>query len=335
MGLERIRNSVSRRAWMGWAAGAAGLAAAGDEASALHGPNMPYAAFDSQPSETVPVEGGRLRVVFGPGRPVLPRERILAHLRQSSHSVATYFGRFPVADTRVLVLFTDAPGRPVRSGQAFGYRGAAIKLTLAQGSTEADLQDDWVLVHEMTHLALPSLPRRQHWFEEGMATYVEPIARVQAGALPAERIWADMLRDMRQGLPQAGDRGLDGTPTWARTYWGGALFCLLADVEMRERSGNRNGLQHALRAIMARGNMESDSDLPPLLAIGDQAVGVPVLQELYGQMKDAPFDVDLPALWKKLGVQVAAEGVKFDERAPLAAARRALTRRIDAEQGAG
>src|SRR5262249_23973480 len=150
---------------------------------------------------------------------------------------------------------------------------------------------------------LPSLPRAQHWFEEGMATYVEPIARVQAGALTPERIWADMLRDMRQGLPQPGDRGLDRTPTWARTYWGGALFCLLADVEIRERSGNRKGLQHALRAILAHGNMESDSELPPLLAMGDQAVGLPVLQELYSQMKDAPHEVDLPALWKKLGVQ--------------------------------
>ena len=134
-----------------------------------------------------------------------------------------------------------------------------------------------------------------------------------------------MLRDMHQGLPQAGDRGLDDTPTWGRTYWGGALFCLLADVEMRERSGNGKGLQHALRAIMAQGNMEADSELPPLLAIGDRAVGAPVLQELYAQMKGAPYAVDLPALWKKLGVQVAAEGVQFDDQAPLAAARRALT----------
>jgi hypothetical protein len=322
---QRDVTVVNRRVWLGWAGALAWPRARAEEASALLGPNMPYEAFDRQPFEAMPVPGGRLRVVFGPGQPVLPRERILAYVRQSARAVATYFGRFPAADTRVLVLFTDAPGRPVRSGQAFGHRGAAIKLTLGLKAGEADLEDDWVLVHEMSHLALPSLPRRQHWFEEGMATYVEPIARVQAGALSAERIWADMLRDMHQGLPQAGDRGLDDTPTWGRTYWGGALFCLLADVEMRERSGNRKGLQHALRAIMAHGNMEEDSELPPLLAIGDQAVGAPVLQELYAQMKGSPHAVDLPALWKKLGVGVAAEGAQFDDRAPLAAVRRALT----------
>jgi hypothetical protein len=50
-----------------------------------------------------------------------------------------------------------------------------------------------------------------------------------------------------------------------------------------------------------------------------------VLQELYAQMRGAPYAVDLPALWKKLGVGVAAEGVQFDDQAPLAAVRRALT----------
>ena len=66
--------------------------------------------------------------------------------------------------------------------------------------------------------------------EEGMATYIEPIARAQIGRMTPERVWGDFVRDMPQGLPQAGDQGLDGTPTWGRTYWGGAIFWLLADV---------------------------------------------------------------------------------------------------------
>jgi hypothetical protein len=64
---------------------------------------------------------------------------------------------------------------------------------------------------------------------------------------------------MRQGLPEVGDRGLDLTHTWGRTYWGGALFCLAADVEIRRRTGNTMGLQDALRAInKAGGTIESE-----------------------------------------------------------------------------
>jgi hypothetical protein len=136
---------------------------------------------------------------------------------------------------------------------------------------------------------------------------------VGAGRWPAE------------GLPQPGDRGLDHTPTWGRTYWGGALFALLADVEIRRRTQNRLGLPDALRAILATGNIETSSELPPVLEIGDRATGVPVLAELYGRMKDAPSPVDLDGLWRDLGVRVNGGRAVLDDAAPLAATRPTIT----------
>src|SRR5260370_28547747 len=35
------------------------------------------------------------------------------------------------------------------------------------------------------HLAFPSVDEKHHWIEEGIATYVEPIARIPAGHLTA------------------------------------------------------------------------------------------------------------------------------------------------------
>src|SRR2546429_7831902 len=82
-----------------------------------------------------------------------------------------------------------------------------------------------------------------------MATYVEGVARVQAGNRSEADVWAEEIRQMPRGMPQADDRGLDHTHTWGRTYWGGAMFCLLADVEIRTQTHNRFGLQDALRAV--------------------------------------------------------------------------------------
>jgi hypothetical protein len=87
-------------------------------------------------------------------------------------------------------------------------------------------------------------------------------------------------------------------------------------------------LQHALRAILAQGNMEQDSQIEPLLRIGDLGVGVPVLGALYEQMKDRPVPVDLDALWNRLGVERDARGVHFDDAAPQAAVRVAMTRSV-------
>lgn len=183
-----------------------------------------------------------------------------------------------------------------------------------------------MLTHEMVHLAFPSVAEEHHWIEEGSATYVEPIARARAGDLSPEKVWGDLVEGLPQGLPQPGDRGLDFTPTWGRTYWGGALFCLLADIEIRKRTGNKKGLEDALRAILkAGGTIESEWPLARAIEFGDRATGVAVLRELYDKMKASPVPVDLSALWKELGVERRNGKTEFNDRAPLAPIRKAIT----------
>jgi hypothetical protein len=177
----------------------------------------------------------------------------------------------------------------------------------------------------MVHLAFPSVAREHHWIEEGIATYVEPIARVETGELAVSSAWRDLVEGLPNGLPGPDDKGLDHTPTWGRTYWGGALFCLLADVEIRRRTNDRHGLKDALRAIVAAGaNIEVEWKLTRALQVGDQATGVHVLTELYERMGAKPVATDLPALWSQLGVEPREGTVAFDDHAPLANVRRAI-----------
>ncbi len=181
------------------------------------------------------------------------------------------------------------------------------------------------MTHEMVHLAFPSVPDEHHWIEEGIATYVEPIARAQVGDLPSETVWRELVDGLPRGLPASGDRGLDNTHTWGRTYWGGALFCLIADVEIHQRTNNRYGLQDALRGIVrAGGNMQHDWPLARALKAGDDAVGVPVMLELYDRMKATPVTPDLTAMWSQLGVRPSRDSVVFDQSAPQASIVRSI-----------
>lgn len=243
---------------------------------------------------------------------------------EAATAVQTYYGRFPVQRLRVEIEPTDGLG--AQAGAAFGFGSPLVRMGVGRGSDGDELALDWMLTHEMVHLAFPRVAMDHHWIEEGLATYVEPIARAQAGQFSVKLVWRDLVVGLPRGLPQPGDRGLDFTPTWGRIYWGGALFCLLADIEIRKRTANRYGLQHALRGILeSGGNIQSIWPLTEALERGDAAVGVPVLTELYAQMRATPMEVDLDALWKELGVHVVDGEVTFDEQAPLAAIRRAIT----------
>jgi hypothetical protein len=265
-----------------------------------------------------------IELAVAPGPLALDEAVIAAWVGEGARAAAGYFGRFPAARLRLLIV--PVPGGEIH-GATWGYLGAAMRLRLGAAVSEADLAEDWVLHHELAHVAFPQMPEAQLWLEEGTATYASTIARAQAGLMSAEAVWREFAWGMPKGLPQEGDRGLDLTPTWGRTYWGGALFCLLADIEIRKRTDNRRGLQDALAAIVAAGgNNEVDWPLARVWEVGDGATGVPVLAELYEAMRATPVAVDIAALWRALGVVVGDGGaVTFDDTAPLAAIRRAIT----------
>jgi hypothetical protein len=279
-------------------------------------------------SQSVTAGGATLQIDFGEGALDLPRAEVIQRIQQAAHSIAVFYGRFPVPRARILVL--PVAGRHgVLQGTTWGDVDgwpSFMRLRLGQATTHAELFDDWIITHELAHTALSDLPDDQHWLEEGLASYVEPIARVEAGDMDVNTMWAGVVNGMPNGEPGPGDRGLNNTHGWGRTYWGGALFCLVADVQIRRQTGNRKGLQDALRGIVAAGGtIDTDWPVDRVLRTGDQATGTHVLEEMYKQWGETPVTVDLPSLWRQLGIKVEQETVTFDTKAPLAGIRMAMT----------
>jgi hypothetical protein len=254
------------------------------------------------------------------------RDALLRWINRAATAVCTYYGAFPVPHLTLVVHTRGDPG--VHHGVTYPRNGGFITISVGSQTRVMQLDEDWMLTHEMIHLAFPSMAEEHHWIEEGISVYVEPVARVQAGQLSTAQMWSDVMRDLPQGEPGHDDRGLDRTHTWARTYWGGALFCLVADVQIRERTNNQRGLQDALRGILqAGGTITRDWDIERALVAGDQATGTTVLEDLYREMRDKPAPVDLPALWTKLGLRRNDDGsIEFLRGAPLANVREAITR---------
>jgi pimeloyl-ACP methyl ester carboxylesterase len=252
------------------------------------------------------------------------RELLHAWVERSADIVANYYGRFPAP---LVVLDLKAmDGSGVGGGRTMNDSGLTIHVNVGRDATAATLANDWVLVHEMVHLALPEVGRRHNWLAEGLAVYVEGVARAQYGNRAIADVWAEDRHSMPMGLPRAGEGGMDQTPTWGRTYWGGALFCLQAEVAIRRQTGNRVGLQTALQAILKEtGGYAFDRDIDDVFHIGDAATGTRVLEDLYRDAKNTAQAPDLDALFSQLGVPKDPKTEAFDDHAPLAAIRIAIT----------
>lgn len=276
---------------------------------------------------SIEADGFRVDATLGPEAAPVPREALVAWVSEAAHDVMSFLGRPPVP--RVPLRIRTGGSGGIGSGRSFGGDGdASIRIAVGRRTTTQDLTQDWVLTHELVHLALPDLPREQLWIEEGLATYVEPIARARRGRLSVAELWGGLVEGIPKGVAHAGGPGLDETDAWGSTYWGGALFWLMADVEIRERSGNRRSIADALAGVAAAGgNATVHWQVARLLAAADGAVGTPVLTTLYKKMGPRPMPTDLEAYWQRLGVLATPEGVRFNEAAPLAPIRRAITAR--------
>jgi hypothetical protein len=260
----------------------------------------------------------------------VPLDVILPWLQRSAHSISTYFGRFPVKS--LVIRISTQPGVGVGYSTANLEEGQpVIHIRVGAQVSKEELNKDWVATHEMVHLAFPLVERKEDWVAEGMATYVEPIARMQAGNLSAQDYWHEFTEMLPRGLPRNGDGGLNGTSFWKgthsirRMYWGGALFYFMADLQIRSETNNKKGLQDAFAAIMnAGGDVYSDWDALHAFQVGDRAIGSSVLEKMYKVWARDSVPVDLSPIWTKLGIIQKDGKISFDNTAPLAATRQAI-----------
>jgi predicted metalloprotease with PDZ domain len=189
------------------------------------------------------------------------------------------------------------------------------------------MHTDWVAVHELFHLSTPSFVGEAHWLEEGLATYYEPILRERAGWMTEADLWRHFAEAMPRGLRKEGDPpALDDRDDIDSTYWGGALFALVADVRIRKQTGGAHSLDDVLRAALTQlGDATHAAALADFVRVGDAATGTHVLADLVKHDAVAGEPIDLEGIWRELGVvEGPGGGVTLTDEAPLAAARKGM-----------
>ena len=278
---------------------------------------------DASDAHVVRVGGAKLRVVIEGTKPSLSTKAYLGWVRKSAQMIADYYGgTLPVPGLEI-TLKTSGRGS---IGYGHHKSGRWITIHCGRRTKQSSLDKDWVMVHEMLHATFPDLTDRHRWMQEGLSTYLEKIVRVRAGDLEENDVWRKLSRSMHYGRPKAGDRGLDKTHTWGRTYWGGALFWMMVDLELRKTTGNGKSLRDALLYIASiGGNARQMWSTDRVVESSDKGTGTDVVSRLYASMAEAPGDVDLEQLWLDLGVvRNPDRSVTLHDDAPLAAIRQGV-----------
>lgn len=255
------------------------------------------------------------------GTLAVSRTELMDWIRKIAMAHVDYWQGFTTS--RVLLAVMPVPGRPrVVFGRVVPGGGVSVMLQVGARATLPELWDDWILPHEFVHTGMPMITGRSSWFMEGAATYVEPVIRARAGFKREAEVWREWIEQMPRGVSALRNGLSGGSP-----YWGGGLFMLLTDIEIRRATSGAKGLEHCLRGALRAGGDMTPAERWPLASFAqrcDAALGTPVMAMMLERHLGKSVQVDLPALWRDLGVRLTGDGVAIDDNAPLAWIRRIL-----------
>jgi hypothetical protein len=277
--------------------------------------------------------GARLRVSVLDADPAPRAGEFRRWLQQGVEAISAISGSFPLDDVQVLVTPVGRSQGEVPWGQVMRGGFPAIHLFVDQTDPFDALLDDWTLFHEMSHLLIPLMNRRDMWLAEGLASYYQTVSRARAGQLGARLAWQKFLGGLNKGIAQADGRVFRDVlaerewKTIRRVYWTGAAVLFKADIALRERSDNRQSLDRVLadfqRCCLPSQALWSAREL--LRRFDELAGGDPVFLPLAEHYLQQPGFPDVERDLERLGVSFdEGTGVVLDPSAPLAAVAAAI-----------
>lgn len=258
-------------------------------------------------------------------------------VKSTAENVTLTYGRFPNPAPIIIVkparsMGWDGDDRAVTFGRVTRRGDETIELFVNPDRPIEEFYSDWTATHEFSHLMLPLLSQRYRWISEGFASYYQNILLARAGHYTKEFAWERLTAGFERGrvsnpdlsLNQAGDARVRGARM--KIYWSGAAIALLADVELRQRSGGAESLDTVLgdlqRCCLPSRRRWSGPDLFRRL---DSFLESPVFMPLYRKHANEAGFPSTAALIDALGVETSGNGIEFDNDAPLAEIREALS----------
>lgn len=282
----------------------------------------------------IEVSGAILRVSLLRGPEPAEERTLLRWLEAAAENVARAYGRFPNPSPQVVVIPVSTSGRwgrsPVPFGRVIRDGGEAVQFFVDPGRPLEDFLGDWTATHEFAHLMLPYVTSRQKWISEGFASYYQNVLMARAGEYSERRAWQKLHEGFERARAEgkiSPNRAAAGGIWNARMmiYWSGAAIALMADAELREKSGGRESLDSVLGRLQACCLPANDVwQGMELFARLDSLTDHKVFERLYRDYADSSGMPDMRALYSELGIDIANSRVRLNDNAPLAKVRRSI-----------
>jgi hypothetical protein len=160
------------------------------------------------------------------------QNKIRAWLQETDAAVQSLVGPFPF-DVHLHLRRRDGAAEPVPWANTDRRGRQALYFYVDPLFASSAFRQDWTAAHEFSHLVLPYLGRKNAWFAEGFASYLQYRVMTQMGVLTASEALARRDRKVRAAQAALGARS-DSLPQamaelreageYPVFYWGGSVY---------------------------------------------------------------------------------------------------------------
>ncbi|MEW5250535.1 gluzincin family metallopeptidase [Microbulbifer sp. 2201CG32-9] len=181
------------------------------------------------------------------------KQKLTKWIDRTVTAVEQQVGPYPF-DVHIYFYRRAGRGQPVPWANTRRGRVQGVNFYVDPSFSLQDFLRDWTAPHELSHLLIPYLGRRNAWFAEGFASFMQYQVMQQMGVLTEEQALARYrvriekaareYRESTQPFALAAPK-LQRRRQYPTMYWGGAVYFLQADRLLRQRDDS-------LQRVLAR-----------------------------------------------------------------------------------
>lgn len=209
-----------------------------------------YVAFGSFNVKNIKIDNGTIRLALINGTVEFNREKLVNWVTLMAQAVASIGHAFPLEQVQVMVLLLEGEDHgPVPWGQVNRAGDSGVFFIVNPQEPQDELIEDWTAAHEFSHLLLPSTDR---WLSEGFASYYQNISRARTKLIDEQSMWENLIAGLLRGEKASKKKGANNIGSKKdikrmQTYWGGAAFALMTDVELQEQTKGGFSLSKSIK----------------------------------------------------------------------------------------
>lgn len=203
-------------------------------------------------------------------------------------------GPLPV-DVQIHFVRTDSRrGGPVPWANTIRGSAQGVRLHVNPAYSLDEFRRDWTAPHELSHLILPYLGRKQSWFAEGFASYMQYQVMHKMGVLTPGQVTERYLERLDRAARKydhpdrpfaAAAPKLRAERKYPTMYWGGAVFFLDINQALEKEHGIT--LIDALARYLECCRRYSD-DIDRLVADLDRLIGGAGCRQVLDRFRQQP-----------------------------------------------